>query len=74
MTAYAECPQIDSLFDMVRGRRGVDVDWVKFQVYGAQTVPETFPTDVPSLESIIDRLSPAEEGEIVCRVARLRDG
>lgn len=64
MTGYAECPQLDDLFNMVRGRQGVDVDWVKCQVYGVRAIPETFPTDVPSLESIVDRLNPMEEGEI----------
>ena len=68
MVAYLECADVDLLFNMVRNMRGVDMDWVKSQVYGLKTVPETFPSGLPSFRSIINRLIPEtkeepEEGE-----------
>jgi len=56
MSSYMECSDLDSLFDMVRGVKGVDMDWVKSQVYGVKTIPETFPYDLPTFGSIIGRL------------------
>jgi len=58
MSSYLECSDLDLLFDMVRGVKGVDMDWVKSQVYGVKTVPETFPSDLPTCKSIIERVIP----------------
>ena len=65
MSSYAECSDLDSLFDMVRGVKGVDMDWVKYQVYGLKTVPETFPAELPTLESIETRLFPVPPKYII---------
>lgn len=43
-------------FDFFRGKVGINVDWVKLQVYGKDCVPEEFPEDVKSLAAILDRL------------------
>jgi len=75
MSSYLECSTIDSLFDMVRGIQDVDMDWVKLQVYGLKTVPETFPRDIPSFHSIVKRINPElyipEEGE--CEIQDMSD-
>jgi len=68
MGSYAECADVDKLFNMVRHMRGVDMDWVKTQVYGIKAVPETFPKNITSFRSVINRLIPGtreelEEGE-----------
>ena len=68
VSSYLECADVDLLFDMVRNMKGVDVEWVKFQVYGLKTVPETFPVDIPSFRSIIVRLIPGELEEGECEI------
>lgn len=51
---YLESPEHVRAFDHFRHKLPVDVDWVKFQVYGKQCVPEEFPKDVAGLNTIID--------------------
>ena len=49
---HVELPTHERAFDFFR-KVGSNVDWVKFQVYGKDCVPEEFP-DVD--EDVLDRL------------------
>lgn len=43
-------------FDFFRSQVGINVDWVKLQVYGKDCVPEEFPAEITSLPTILDKL------------------
>ena len=43
-------------FDFFRGKKDIDVDWVKLQVYGKPCVPEEFPRVVSDVPTIMRRI------------------
>lgn len=50
----SENPLHHRAFDFFRRKDGVNIDWVKQQVYGVN--PDVFPPDVSSLEGIVQRI------------------
>ena len=58
-----EEPLFDPLFDRFRGIRGIDVLWVKEQVYGTPCVPESCPV-TRSISEVFGSLELIEEGEV----------
>lgn len=63
-----EDPSIDACFDYFRRKgSGVDVQWVKEQIYRSSCVPERCPQTL-SLDEILDSLR--EDGEICAASTR----
>ena len=52
---YYEIYPADNIFEPFRNDV-VNVDWVKFQVYGANIILETFPEYIPTMSDIIGRI------------------
>lgn len=66
MTVQEE-PSFFRIFDRFRGREGVDILWVKEQVYGSPCLPEECPSTrsmVELCDSLGDCSLELEEGEI----------
>lgn len=51
---HLESQSHERVFDFFRRTRGVDVDWVKLQVYGKDCVPEEFPDDSKGFREVLD--------------------
>lgn len=62
----SESPEYFGIFEILRGKRGVDIQWVKENVYGTQCLPEKCPRTRGLKEIILSILNieALEEGEI----------
>jgi len=52
--SYNEIYEADILFEKFRNVN-LDLDWIKFQVYGKKCIPEMFPSQIPTLEELIKK-------------------
>lgn len=60
--SFPENGGLDNLFDFFR-RKELNVEWVKEQVYGKPTIPETFPKEhVRDFEVVIHEIKNRETG------------
>lgn len=50
---HLESPSHDRAFDFFRRTAGINVDWIKLQVYGKDCVPEEFPKDFRDFQEIL---------------------
>lgn len=61
---HTEVHSHERAFDYFRGKVGVNVDWVKLQVYGKDCIPEEFPDEVKTLSMVLDSIRELQERRV----------